>query len=296
MDEQAGDAGTDQPVGRAADDQPCQATVAVRAHHDKVHAVVGDEWLQQLTGKAALDEAAVADAFTQTGADALDVGTRRRRGLRLDRIQIGDVIAVTGTAGRPPMYLQEAAVVATWAADAGRRPTASAGIPLRAGSRARLRSGCGRERRRRQLKGASDVMAAKAASSAAREQRLAAAHPPARAAKRARRLTENQLAAMVYVMRLFVEDDLALGVPASATILCPACEAQRPRAGAIPYDRYLVCNECATEYEIARVTAGPLSIGQYLRDKRYGDGARYELPSGLRSVRHREGAGRRRAC
>jgi hypothetical protein len=86
---------------------------------------------------------------------------------------------------------------------------------------------------------------------------------------------------MTEVMRSFVADDLALGVSPAATLHCPACERKRPRAGAIPYERYLVCNLCATEFEIARVGLAPLSIGQYIRDKQFGESERYALPQSL---------------
>jgi len=82
-------------------------------------------------------------------------------------------------------------------------------------------------------------------------------------------------------MQLFVEDDVALGVSPTASFYCPACERKRPRAGAIAYERYAVCNLCATEFEIAMVTFGTLSVGQYIRDKRYGEGERYALPPSL---------------
>jgi len=101
------------------------------------------------------------------------------------------------------------------------------------------------------------------------------------ARRRKRRLTARQRAAMAQVMQLFVEDDLALGVSPTASFYCPACERERSRAGAVRYGRYLVCNLCATEFEIAMLTLGTLSIGQYVRDKRYGEGERYALPPSL---------------
>ncbi len=98
---------------------------------------------------------------------------------------------------------------------------------------------------------------------------------------RKRRLTAHQLTAIAHVMQLFVEDDLALGVSPDASIRCPACERKRPRPGAISYGRYFICTGCATEFEVARASRGPLSIGQYIRDKQYGESERYALPPAL---------------
>jgi hypothetical protein len=86
---------------------------------------------------------------------------------------------------------------------------------------------------------------------------------------------------MAQVMQLFVEDDLALGISPVDSVVCPACERKRQRAGAVPYGRYLVCNLCATEFEVARATRGPLVIGHYIRDKQYGESERYALPPSL---------------
>jgi len=83
-------------------------------------------------------------------------------------------------------------------------------------------------------------------------------------------------------MQLILEDDLTLGVSPAAFIYCPACERERLRVGAVPYQRYFVCNLCATEFEIAKATLGTLSIGRYIRDKRYGESERYALPPSLR--------------
>jgi CheY-like chemotaxis protein len=85
-------------------------------------------------------------------------------------------------------------------------------------------------------------------------------------------------------MQLFIKDYLDRGIPPDSFILCSACQKRRPRAGAIPYGCYLLCNRCAVEFEVARVADPPLSIGRYIRDKHYGEGERYVLSPELFST------------
>ena len=73
-------------------------------------------------------------------------------------------------------------------------------------------------------------------------------------------------------MRVFVEDDLANGISPRKQMVCDACHDLRPLPGAMQYDRYLVCNECAIDYEVARVRGTALTIGQFVRDRTFGDG------------------------
>jgi hypothetical protein len=98
---------------------------------------------------------------------------------------------------------------------------------------------------------------------------LAAAR--ARASGAAPGLSAAQLTAIHTAMQLFVEDDVAAGVAPDARGYCDGCAAPRPAPGAIAYDRYRLCNRCATEYEVARITRVVESIGQYVRGKRFGE-------------------------
>lgn len=92
-----------------------------------------------------------------------------------------------------------------------------------------------------------------------------------------RRLTTAQVVAIRSVMRLFVEDDLANGMPADKRMYCDACQRPRQALGFIQYDRHLLCNACAVEYEVARARGLALSAGQFVRDKTFGEAEAYAL-------------------
>lgn len=100
-----------------------------------------------------------------------------------------------------------------------------------------------------------------------------------RTAPAGRALTPEQVAAIRAVMHLFVEDDLANGVPAEKRMYCDACQKPRPALGFIQYDRHLMCNACAIEYEVARARGLALSAGQFVRDKAFGEADAYALSS-----------------
>jgi formate dehydrogenase maturation protein FdhE len=93
----------------------------------------------------------------------------------------------------------------------------------------------------------------------------------------ARPLSAAQVEAIRSAMRVFVDDDLARGTEPQRRAYCDGCERARPAAGFIQYDRYCLCNDCATEYEVARARALVSTPGQYIRDKRFGDGDYYAL-------------------
>ena len=89
------------------------------------------------------------------------------------------------------------------------------------------------------------------------------------------RLSKSQLDAIRAAMELFVQDDIAQGLSPDKRLYCEACERTRPAAGFIQYDRYLFCNACATEYEIARARGLAANPGHYVRDKHFGETAMY---------------------
>lgn len=97
-----------------------------------------------------------------------------------------------------------------------------------------------------------------------------------------REVTAAQVAAIRAVLRLFVEDDLANGVSPEKRMFCDACERPRSALGFIQYDRHMLCNPCAVEYEVARARGMALSAGQFVRDKTFGEAERFALPSGDR--------------
>lgn len=93
----------------------------------------------------------------------------------------------------------------------------------------------------------------------------------------ARMLSDKQIESIRSAMLLFVEDDLARGVSAGSRIYCDACERPRPAAGLIKYERYVLCNVCAVEYEVARARGLVATAGRYVRDKHFGEGDGYAL-------------------
>lgn len=90
--------------------------------------------------------------------------------------------------------------------------------------------------------------------------------PGARLARASRpRLSEGQLQSIRAVMRLFVEDDLASGITPDARRYCPGCKRDQSAAGFIQYGERAACNDCATAYEIARVSGEVTSFEGFLR-------------------------------
>jgi hypothetical protein len=71
----------------------------------------------------------------------------------------------------------------------------------------------------------------------------------------AHRLTGRQIEAVYAVMRLLRDDRAAAGDV--STIVCARCRRDRPQQGSIAYGSILLCNGCATDYELLR-TAGEI--------------------------------------
>jgi len=61
-------------------------------------------------------------------------------------------------------------------------------------------------------------------------------------------------------------------------LFCDACERAVPAAGCHHAPRHTLCPGCSQEYALAVATGRPVSIGQYVRDKRFGEGDLYALP------------------
>lgn len=93
-----------------------------------------------------------------------------------------------------------------------------------------------------------------------------------------RALSAAEVEAIRAAMALFLEDDIARGVPAFSLVFCDACQRARPAPGFIQYGRYATCNACAIEYEVARARGLLSTPGQFVRDKRFGEGDIYALP------------------
>ncbi len=65
--------------------------------------------------------------------------------------------------------------------------------------------------------------------------------------------TRAQVRAVFEVMRILREDDRSRGLHPAAQVHCTTCNRDRPAAGAIRYDGSLLCNGCATDYELLRI-------------------------------------------
>jgi formate dehydrogenase maturation protein FdhE len=91
------------------------------------------------------------------------------------------------------------------------------------------------------------------------------------AASGSRNLTLRQLRAIQAAMHLFVEEDLHQLDKPEGRLYCDACQRPQPAAGFIRYCRYQICNGCATEYEIARARGLAGSVGQFVRDRQFGE-------------------------
>jgi hypothetical protein len=79
-------------------------------------------------------------------------------------------------------------------------------------------------------------------------------------------------------MHLNLTEDLADGVAPDKRMLCDGCQLPRPMPGFAQYDRYLLCNRCATEYEVGRARGLVLTGGQFVRDKAFGEAGIDTLP------------------
>lgn len=79
-----------------------------------------------------------------------------------------------------------------------------------------------------------------------------------------RALTAEQLDAVRAIMRLFVDDDLAKGISPARQLLCAACERWQSAPGFILYERSEFCNDCATDFETARLRGLARTAADYL--------------------------------
>ncbi|MGI8550190.1 MAG: hypothetical protein ACR2PL_05220 [Dehalococcoidia bacterium] len=66
-------------------------------------------------------------------------------------------------------------------------------------------------------------------------------------------LSPQQIESVRAIMRLFLTDDAAKGIPREWQLVCHCCEARKWAAGFVRYGRTILCNDCATEYEISRL-------------------------------------------
>jgi hypothetical protein len=77
-------------------------------------------------------------------------------------------------------------------------------------------------------------------------------------------LTPQQVESVRAIMRLFLEEDLARGVPRDRQLLCQCCGVIKWAAGFVLYGRSAFCNECATELELSRLRGRCDSAAEFL--------------------------------
>jgi hypothetical protein len=102
--------------------------------------------------------------------------------------------------------------------------------------------------------------------------------------KRQRRktLSKREIEEICASMRMLAADDAARGLLKDHRRYCDACQRAVCAAGFVQYDRYALCNHCATEYEVAAARQLASSIGRFVRDKNFGETGVYALESLLR--------------
>ena len=65
--------------------------------------------------------------------------------------------------------------------------------------------------------------------------------------------TNGQVQAVYEIMRLLREEDRGRGRPADEVVGCTSCRRDRPAIGAVRYGDAVLCNGCATDYELLRL-------------------------------------------
>jgi hypothetical protein len=76
--------------------------------------------------------------------------------------------------------------------------------------------------------------------------------------------SSTQLRAVYEAMRIIAEDDRARGAPHDTAVHCDACGRDRPAAGSIDYAGTRLCNGCATDYEVLRISGQVSGLADYL--------------------------------
>jgi hypothetical protein len=77
-----------------------------------------------------------------------------------------------------------------------------------------------------------------------------------------RRPSDRQVEAVYAVMRLLRDDRPSS--PDSGTIVCDCCRRDRPARGSVSYGSLLLCNGCATDYELLRIAHSIRGIDDFL--------------------------------
>ena len=81
---------------------------------------------------------------------------------------------------------------------------------------------------------------------------------------RRRGASDDQLRAVYAVMRILAEDDRERGRSPALTIVCASCRRERPAPGSVDYTGTRLCNGCATDYEVLRISGLTDDLEMYL--------------------------------
>ena len=76
--------------------------------------------------------------------------------------------------------------------------------------------------------------------------------------------SDDQLRAVYAVMRILAEDDRGRSAVLPPTIPCASCRRERPAAGSVNYAGTRLCNGCATDYEVLKISAIVDDLAAYL--------------------------------
>lgn len=77
-------------------------------------------------------------------------------------------------------------------------------------------------------------------------------------------ITEVQRQAIDEAMRILVEEDRSRGIDPMATFRCERCRRNRSYLGSVEYDGLRLCNDCATRFEVARLSGQARNCAQYV--------------------------------
>jgi hypothetical protein len=76
-------------------------------------------------------------------------------------------------------------------------------------------------------------------------------------------ITDGQRRAVAEAMRVILEDDLERADPRQP-FACPGCGLRRDAAGSVEYEQTRLCHECATRFELARVSGTLRSSSEFV--------------------------------
>jgi hypothetical protein len=77
-------------------------------------------------------------------------------------------------------------------------------------------------------------------------------------------VTQGQFEAVTEAMKLIIQEDRERGLDATMKFICPACGDLRTRMGSVEYEGLRICNDCATGYEVARISHSAGTCAEYV--------------------------------